>query len=285
MAFRKLVILVSVFLPIIFAKFTSADLSEESIVSHDQNGAVFQPNSAELELELELHQLNSKIIVSETSTEDQIDKLGKKIEEKSVSLVSLQSAVQSLEEEGSLELKEQIGQVNARVFELEKQEEMLKAKLEGSSTTKKRKQSIFATHWNEIGRPALNLTIKKAIKRKYEVEKWIQPHLEAAKIFTNPYIDRVSEIIKPHVEKADIYINPYSTKIIRYYNMIVTNVEVYHSLVHKTLRVTLNSYEFTKPLAREGLIEYMASIVTALPWIVLSRIVNYYAEKERRRRS
>ncbi|KAL8040015.1 hypothetical protein ABFX02_10G073300 [Erythranthe guttata] len=116
------------------------------------------------------------------------------------------------------------------------QEEMLNDKLEGSSTTKQRKQSIFVTHWNEIGRPTLDRTIKNAIKRKYEVDKWMQPHLEAAKIFTNPYIDRVSEIIKPHVEKADIHIKPYSTKIIHYYKMIVTNVEVYHSLVHKSLR-------------------------------------------------
>ncbi|KAL9153784.1 hypothetical protein ABFS82_10G071200 [Erythranthe guttata] len=148
---------------------------------------------------------------------------------------------------------------------------MLNDKLEGSSTTKQRKQSIFVTHWNEIGRPTLDRTIKNAIKRKYEVDKWMQPHLEAAKIFTNPYIDRVSEIIKPHVEKADIHIKPYSTKIIHYYKMIVTNVEVFPWYIKVYVRVTLNSYEFTKPLAREGLIEYMASIVTALLWIVLTK--------------
>ncbi|KAI3443428.1 hypothetical protein Pfo_000093 [Paulownia fortunei] len=428
MAFRVLVFLVSVFLPIIFAKYTWADpaLSEEAIVLQDHDGAVTQSKAAELEL----HQLKSKISSLETSIEDQTGKLKRKdggikqlekvIEEKSNSLASLQSAVRSLQEKGSLEVKERIEEVNTRVNELEKQivylkkeieaqnkrkdeleaqanvaekkieglnlklenlrkindeqksrirktrhalqvaeEKMLKAKLEASSITKQLKevhqawlppwfsahlvhcQSFVLTHWNEIARPAFDLIIQKALKQKYEVEKWVQPHLERvktkwfpiikeqynaivdnfhpwiqllstqatdyyhvtwstiephivkiqeimgpyfqeAKMFMKPYIDQVSEITKPHLDKAQLFLKPYSKKVVRYHKKITKNVRGYHSLVQATLHDTLNNYELTKPLATEGLVRVMASIVMVLPLVVLFRILVLKEPKKHR---
>ncbi|KAL3624885.1 hypothetical protein CASFOL_031553 [Castilleja foliolosa] len=81
---------------------------------------------------------------------------------------------------------------------------MLRAKLEASSLTKHLKEgspslaaalgfcsfssrlSFVLTHWNDIGRPAFDRTIQEgAIKQKYEVEKWVRPHLETMKTVTS----------------------------------------------------------------------------------------------------
>ncbi|KAL0374690.1 UNVERIFIED_CONTAM: hypothetical protein Sradi_3384700, partial [Sesamum radiatum] len=125
MAFRQIVFLLLVFLPMILAPFTWAItvlLSEDVADLRDQDGAVSQSEAAELEL----RRLKSKISYLETIIEDRtaevkrkdvgIKQLEKVIDDKSNSLASLQTA-----EKESLEVKERIGEVNARANELEKQ--------------------------------------------------------------------------------------------------------------------------------------------------------------------
>ncbi|KAL0308302.1 UNVERIFIED_CONTAM: hypothetical protein Sradi_5772500 [Sesamum radiatum] len=423
MAFRQIVFLLLVFLPMILAAFTWADtvlLSEDVADLRDQDGAVSQSEAAELEL----RQLKSKISYLETIIEDRTAVVKRKdggikqLEKVINSLASLQTA-----EKESSEVKERIGEVNARANELEKQilnlnkeieaqnrkkdklesqanaaeekieglklkleklqkinneqtsrihkaqralqaaeEEMLKAKLEASSMTKQLKevhrawspswfsahivhcQSFVLTLWNQIGRPVFNPTIQEALKQKYEVEKWVQHHLETikrkwfptinehykaivenyhpllqsfstqviqyhhvaqstikrhilniqetvdpyfqeAKMFMKPYVDQVTEITKPHLDKACLFAKPFSKKVIHYHQKISKNVREYHSLVQATLHETLNSYELTKPLATEGLVQFLASILIVLPVILLFRTLLSKEPKKRQRSS
>ncbi|KAL3642824.1 hypothetical protein CASFOL_013639 [Castilleja foliolosa] len=256
------------------------------------------------------------------------------------------------------------------------EEEMLRAKLEASSLTKHLKEvhlawlplwvsahlvhveSFVLTHWNDIGRPAFDRTIQEAIKQKYEVEKWVRPHLETmktvryclglivvglgdirlvkkrdgpmskfspaikqhydaivndfypfihslstqaldyyhltwiaikphtvriletmdpyfqeTKMFMRPHIDQILQITKPHLDKARLILKPYTKKVVCYHKKITEHVRVYHSRIQATLHETLNSYNLTKPLATEGLIRFMASILMLLPLIVLFRIL------------
>ncbi|CAH9110401.1 unnamed protein product [Cuscuta europaea] len=75
------------------------------------------------------------------------------------------------------------------------EEELMKAKIEASSMSKKLQEipngwlppwlAVHAVHcqshivsfWNEHGRPALDRTIKKVLEKKSEVEMWLEPHV------------------------------------------------------------------------------------------------------------
>ncbi|TQE02715.1 hypothetical protein C1H46_011688 [Malus baccata] len=76
-------------------------------------------------------------------------------------------------------------------------------------------QTYIVTYWNELGRPAFNLGIKKALKMKAHGEGWVgiiverirtaqnmaDPYIQEAKKYTEPYIDRVAMVTKTHLDK------------------------------------------------------------------------------------
>ncbi|KAG8376376.1 hypothetical protein BUALT_Bualt09G0057000 [Buddleja alternifolia] len=325
MASRNQFLFVSFLLPLIFVKFTLADLaSQDAVVLEDQNDAESLAKTAELKL----HQLKLKISSLETSIEGQtgelerkdgsIQQLEKVIEDKSNSLASLQSAVRSLQEKGSLDVQEKIRDVNARVNELEKQivtlkkeieaqsrkkdkleaqanvaekkieglnlkfenlrkindeqkliirnaqralrvaeEEMLKAKLEASSVTKKLKevrqgwlppwisahlvhfQSFFITQWNEHGRPTLDLTILKVsflsyqvLNKKSEVEKLVQPHLETLR---TKWFPTIKEHCKAFVDDFHPLVQSVSTQAIDYYHVVHSTIKPHVIKIHEVV--------------------------------------------------
>lgn len=79
------------------------------------------------------------------------------------------------------------------------EEELMKVKLEASSLSKHLSevqeawippwlsvhfvhfQSFVMTHWHKHGKPTLDLTVKKAMEKKSELEKWAQPHVYTVK--------------------------------------------------------------------------------------------------------
>lgn len=240
------------------------------------------------------------------------------------------------------------------------EEEMLKGKLEASSVAKQLEevrqawlpswlsthlvhfQSFVTRHWNEHGKRLLDLTIPEALKKKSEVEKWMQRHVETfktqrlpaiksrcetfvhdfqplvqllsaqaidyyhvahsviephvvkvlevtdpyfqeAKMLTKPYKDQVSKSTKPHVDKVLKFFRPYSKKVVRYHKKITKKLRVYHSLVQATLHKTLRSYELTKPLATPRFVWFTASVLMAMPLVVLSKLLLRKDPKRRRR--
>ncbi|KAL3830125.1 hypothetical protein ACJIZ3_018927 [Penstemon smallii] len=113
----------------------------------------------------------------------------------------------------------------------------------------------------------------------------MDPYFQEAKMFTKPHIDQVSVIAKPHLHKARLFFKQYSSIVVHYHRKISKNFRIYHSLVQATLYETLNSYELTKPFARGELVWVMASVLMALPVIVLFRILPPRKEPKKHRRS
>ncbi|CAL1352957.1 unnamed protein product [Linum trigynum] len=101
------------------------------------------------------------------------------------------------------------------------EEEMLKAKVEASSRTKElmevhgawlppwlavqlvRFQSLAQKHWNDHGKPRLEIVVQKAQENKIKAAKWAEPHLETVKTKWIPTAKDqwvvVTTQVKPHV--------------------------------------------------------------------------------------
>ncbi|KAK4396694.1 hypothetical protein Sango_1506000 [Sesamum angolense] len=173
------------------------------------------------------------------------------------------------------------------------EEEMLKAKLEASSMTKQLKESFVLTLWNQIGRPVFNPTIQEALKQKYEVEKWVRHHLETIKRKWFPTINEhykaivenyhpllqsfstqaiqyhhvaqstikrhilnIQETVDPYFQEAKMFMKPYVDQVTGF-DKACLFVKPFSRKVQATLHETLNSYELTKPLATEGLVQFL----------------------------
>ncbi|CAK9182358.1 unnamed protein product [Ilex paraguariensis] len=265
------------FLALIITKLTAE--ASDSETSDDDIDVVFKPGVPDSSLNAELHQLKSKISFLESniyerihelqSKDESIKELEQMIQERSTTLTSLQSEIQSLQKKGSLDANEQVAKFHAHAGELQKQvrnlnqdietqekkkgeleakavlsedkikelnlnleslqrinydqkarirrteralqvaeEELMKAKLEASYTAKELTgvqeawlpawlavhlvhcQSFIVTQWNVRGRPALDVTIEMALKKKAQVERWLEPHVDT---FTTKWIPIIKE--------------------------------------------------------------------------------------------
>ncbi|CAI9760940.1 unnamed protein product [Fraxinus pennsylvanica] len=118
-----------------------------------------------------------------------------------------------------------------------------------------------------------------------KIQDIIDPYFQGAKRFIKPHIVHVLRIAKPHVDKARVFLKPYSKEVLRNYKIIAKNVRIFHSQVRATLHETLNSYEFTKPLATEELVYFMASISMVLPVVFVFRTLARKKPKKRTRKT
>ncbi|XP_059285637.1 uncharacterized protein LOC132039114 isoform X1 [Lycium ferocissimum] len=239
---------------------------------------------SELQLLQEKGSLNAKELVAKanvraTELDRQVDVLRREIEAQNKKKNTLETNTNVAEEKiQELNLKlESLQRINeeqnARIRKTKRalqvaEEEMMKAKLEASSVSEQLEEvkegwlppwldvhlvhfrSIVMTYWNENGRPALDLTIKKALEIKSEVvkmaeahihsfkTKWIPamkkrsvefardagPHVQRLKTktihlyhasmkFMEPHIVNAQEVIQPYVQEARKIADPYVDQV------------------------------------------------------------------------
>ncbi|KAI5584235.1 hypothetical protein BDE02_06G066600 [Populus trichocarpa] len=186
-----------------------------------------EPEPQRFSLENILDQLKSHISVLESRIDDRTREIRSKdekirqmemiIHEKSKSIDSLMSEIESLQPKGVIDVKEQSSKSYARIGELEKQVDKLRKELESQSqekdsveirayvAEKKYKelslkletvqvhgewfphwltvyfsnfQYHVVTHWDEHGRQALDMTVQKVLEKKSQFDKWAEHHTE-----------------------------------------------------------------------------------------------------------
>ncbi|PIA43853.1 hypothetical protein AQUCO_01800117v1 [Aquilegia coerulea] len=139
------------------------------------------------------------------------------------------------------------------------EEEMVKAKLEATSKTKELMeahgawlprwfathlascQTFIATHWNQYGKPALDIATQKALETKAQTQKWAEPHLETIK-------SRLVPAIKEQWVAFTIYVEPHvqslSTKGAEFYESSKSTLTPH---VVRVQELADPYYQYTKP--------------------------------------
>lgn len=172
------------------------------------------------------------------------------------------------------------------------EEELMKAKSEASSLSKHLSevqgawippwlsvhfvhfQSFVVSHWNKHGKPTLDLTVKKALEKKSELEKWAQPHVHTVKSrwmpivkehcstfindiglhlqsLTNNAIDSYhisKKSMEPHVVRLQEALNPYFQEAKKFSEPYVDQVSLLMKPHMDKTRVYLKPY--TKKVIR-----------------------------------
>ncbi|KAI3725159.1 hypothetical protein L1987_64936 [Smallanthus sonchifolius] len=404
-----------------------ASVSSETV--HDDYEAQQSDDSS---LKIKHEQLLSKVLNLESSIDERSREINSKDErikqlelvvlEKSNSLTSLHSEIQSLQKKESFYTKELEGEAHAQASELVKQVENLKAEISKQNTRKEalearinvaekkiaelnvklvklqkineeqkirirntehalekaqeeririqlnaaryskeltevheswlpswlavhlvHYQSVLVTHWNVYGRPALDVTAQKALETQAQVRKWARPHIDAfhtkwiptikdqwltfvtdmepyvqiltsktveiynelkktlrphitsiqtildpyikeAKKLTMPYLNQLSKTLRPHINKARVFLKPYTKKILRVYRRFSKTTLKYHRQVRANISKILKENEFTRPLARDEVVWFMASAFMVFPvMILLTWLSSLFSKKPRRR--
>ncbi|XP_002527981.2 uncharacterized protein LOC8282081 [Ricinus communis] len=139
------------------------------------------------------------------------------------------------------------------------EEELMKAKFEATSKTKELMEVHGAwlppwlavelvriqTHWNEHGRPAMELVIQKALDKKAHAEKWAKPHLDTVKTKWVPAVKEQWLLIVTHVEP---HVQSLTTKTIEAYEASKTAITPHVSRVQEVVDPYFQeAKKFSKP--------------------------------------
>ncbi|MCD9639420.1 hypothetical protein HAX54_023935 [Datura stramonium] len=127
-----------------------------------------------------------------------VDKLQKTIDEQKEKLKKTERALQLAEEE----------MIRARFEATSKMKELMEVHgawlprwLEVHIT---HYQSLLEKHWQEHGKPAMDIMIQKAVEKKAQAEVWAAPHVETVKTKWLPAVKEqwvvTTTNLKPHVE-------------------------------------------------------------------------------------
>ncbi|XP_009605320.1 WEB family protein At5g16730, chloroplastic-like [Nicotiana tomentosiformis] len=223
---------------------------------------------------LNANELVAKANVRAIELERQIDALRRDIEAQNKKKDTLETSTNVAEEKmQELNLKlERLQRINeeqnARIRKTKRalqvaEEEMMKSKLEASSVSKKLEevkegwlppwlavhlvhlQSIVTTYWNEQGRPALDLTIEKALETKSEVVKLVEPHIHS---FKTKWIPAMKERSVEFARDAGPHVQKLKTKTIDLYHTSKTFMELHIVKAQEVIQPYLEeARKFTGP--------------------------------------
>ncbi|KAK4370064.1 hypothetical protein RND71_009539 [Anisodus tanguticus] len=280
--------------------------------------------------------LNAKEFVAKANVhtielERQVDVLRREIEAQNKNKNTLEANTNVAEEKiQELNLKlESLQRINeeqnARIRKTKRalqvaEEEMMKAKLEASSVSEQLEEvkegwlppwlavhiSIVMTYWNEHGRPALDLTIKKALETKSEVVKMAEPHIHSFKTkwipamkelsveFSHddgPHVQRLKtktihlyhtskKFVEPHIVNAQEVIQPYIQEARKFADPYVDQVSVVMKPHVDKARILLQPY--TKKVHRHyRKVKKTASALLALPVIFLLNLASDFTRTKK----
>ncbi|XWS70609.1 hypothetical protein CRYUN_Cryun03dG0060900 [Craigia yunnanensis] len=144
------------------------------------------------------------------------------------------------------------------------EEELMKAKFEATSKMNElmevhsawlppwlamqliRGQAFIQTHWNEHGKPAMDMVIQKTLEKKTFAEKWAEPHMEAIKTKWVPAMKAqwivVTTYAEPHVRSL-------TAKTVEVYEVSKTAITP-HIIKVQEIVILTSRYEakkFSKP--------------------------------------
>ncbi|GMY17668.1 huntingtin-interacting protein 1-related protein-like [Fagus crenata] len=106
-------------------------------------------------------------------------------------------------------------------------------------------QSCLETHWNEHGKPAMDIVIQKALEKKVQAGKWAEPHMEAIKTKWIPTIKEQWVVVKMNVEP---HVQSLSKKTIEVYEASKSAVTPHVERVHEFIDPHFQeAKKFSKP--------------------------------------
>ncbi|XP_022730029.1 uncharacterized protein LOC111285066 isoform X2 [Durio zibethinus] len=202
------------------------------------------------------------------------------------------------------------------------QEEMMKAKLRADSVSKELRevhgkwlphwiavhifhfQSYLVFHWNEHGRPALDITIQKAFKKKDQLKRWAEPQIRNVNTHLIPMIKEewsnfinylephlqslLSKIIEvynasknsltPHLVKARKLTDPYIQEVKKFSEPYINLVVMVTKPHYETMQVALKPYTkksirtYRKLIKSACLYHHQATAGLTLPILVLFKV-------------
>ncbi|KAB1204472.1 hypothetical protein CJ030_MR8G028132 [Morella rubra] len=159
------------------------------------------------EAEEKAHQLSLEL--------ESVDKLKREQETQQKDKVALEARVNEAEEKAhqlSLKLEslqKTKDEQKTRIRKIERalkvaEEEMIKAKSDAIAKAKELMEYFMETHWNERGKPAMEMVIQKVVEKKAQAEKWAAPHIETIKTKWIPTVEEQWVVLKtnaePHVQ-------------------------------------------------------------------------------------
>ncbi|XVE71873.1 hypothetical protein DITRI_Ditri10aG0186800 [Diplodiscus trichospermus] len=181
------------------------------------------------------------------------------------------------------------------------QEEMMKAKLRAASVSKELRevhgewlphwlavhiyhfQSYLESRWNEHGRPALDITIQKALQKKDQLKTWAEPQIRNVNthyipmmkeelsnfiMYVRPHIksllsktieayDTSKNSLKPHLVKARTLIDPYIQEAKKFSEPYINHVVMVTEPHYEIIQVAL------KPSTKKAICIYRKLVKTA----------------------
>ncbi|AES73833.1 hypothetical protein MtrunA17_Chr3g0139321 [Medicago truncatula] len=173
----------------------------------------------------------------------QVDKLKSELEAQNSEKVNWESRVAKLEKKihdlnSKLEDVQKINEEQKKqIRKTERalkvaEEEMLKAKLEATTKAKElsethgawlppwlavhyiRSKSVAESHWNEHGKPLLEVISQKALEKKAQAGKWAEPHVETIKTKWVPAVKEQWSVVKT---KAEPHVQALTSKTVEVY--------------------------------------------------------------------